>query len=103
MWFVTTRMYLRLKVDYERAASELKASEQARERLELEYERLRHDFQAVVSMLGNQAQRPVGKTLTDDDIFKEQTDMLDTFLSPAPDEYVAGDEVLNRLGDEDGK
>jgi hypothetical protein len=77
-----------------------RAAEARIERLTHDLERTHADLQQAVLLLGNMAQRPVGKTLFDEDIFREDSRLPDVFLSPDPDEFVSGEEILQEL---DGK
>ncbi len=72
------------------------------ERLEQDISQSRSDLQQAILLLGNMAQRPTGKTLFDEDIFREDHKLPDTFLSPAPEDFISGEEILQELDEQRG-
>jgi len=73
------------------------------ERLRHDYEVMRADYTAVVSILGNHAQRPRGHTLFEDDPFKEDNSKPDDFVSPPEGEPVDGEAVMTALETQGGQ
>lgn len=92
------------KVRIAELEAQLAAEEGRRERAELELERVRQDFNTVVAMLGNRANALQSQPLFDRDPFAEDSTQLDTFLTPAPGDFVDPESVLEELSEaEEGK
>jgi len=94
----------------EKAQSKIEALEAVQRekdrQLELQrhdYEVMRSDYTAVVSILGNHAQRPRGHTLFEDDPFKEDNSKPDDFVSPPEGEPVDGEAVMTALETQGGQ
>lgn len=84
-----------------RRIAELEAVLRERDRqLELlrhDYEMLRADYTAVVTVVGGIAVRPRTKTLFDDDPFQEDKKQPDQWLSPGEDEAVDAESVIAKV------
>jgi hypothetical protein len=72
--------------------------ERALDQKTLDYERLRQDFNSVVVMLSNQAIRPQGKSIFEDDPFREIPGD-DTYLSPEEGSAIDVEQIEKDLND----
>lgn len=86
-----------LKGELAVARAILRERESRIERLEHDLSQTHADLQQAVLLLGGMSNRPVGKTMFDEDVFKEDSKLPDTFLSPPPDEFLSGEEILQEL------
>ena len=99
MPWITKKTQHYYSVEIGRLETKLIMEEARRERAELELERMRQDFNTVVSMLGNRAQARQTSPLERDPFAEIETN-LDVFLSPAPDEFVDPEDFIAKLEEE---
>lgn len=88
-----------LRIELAALKAQLAAEENRRERAEHDLERMRQDFNTVVTLLGNRAQARQTSPL-ERDPFAEIESNLDVFLSPAPGEFIDPEIALEALTDE---